>query len=230
MKLYLHNATASESLDCDLKSVVPDALMRRRMSQIVRNGVTAASVCAGSKPIDAIITATAYGCLADSEKFLHTLIESDEELLSPTPFIQSTFNTIGATFALLQQNHCYNTTYAHGAESFAAAMLDAAMLLEEGEARQVLVGAVEEVTPTLLLLLERMQVKQLPKVGGAYFFRLSSDPQGARTELTLTLRNGSPQSDCSDPLAIPRQLYQAFTERQAGKFHSATLEFDLRCI
>ena len=138
MKAYIHRTAASENSGCDLKAIVPDPLMRRRLSRIVRDGVTAAAVCAEGHEVDAVITATAYGCLADSEKFLRVVIDNDEQLLPPSAFIQSTFNTVGATVALLLQRHCYNMTYAHGTDGFGTAILDALMLIDGQEARQVL--------------------------------------------------------------------------------------------
>ena len=83
-------------------------------------------------PIDAIITATGLGCIADSEKFLDGLIAGDETMLNPTPFIQSTFNTVGAQIALLRGLHCYNTTYAHRWTSFENALTDAALRIGAG--------------------------------------------------------------------------------------------------
>ncbi|WP_295938486.1 beta-ketoacyl synthase chain length factor [uncultured Alistipes sp.] len=230
MKAYIHMTAASEVLDCDLKNIVPDALMRRRMSRIVRDGVTAAMVCAENRPIDAIITASAYGCLADSEKFLHTLLESEEQLLSPTPFIQSTFNTVGATVALLQRNHGYNMTYAHGTGSFPAALLDAMMLIEEREVQYVLVGAIEEVTPTLRTLLQRMRVRQIPQQGGAIFFLLSSEEQGACAEIRIDSVHTSTQSGYSDPLAPARELYNAIDDHSSGTLKIGDINLNLQCI
>src|SRR5882757_6308061 len=78
----------------------------RRMSRIVKMGVAAAYQCLRgadlSKP-DAIVTGTAYGCLEDTGIFLGQLIRQQEEMLSPTSFIQSTHNTVGAQIALMLQ-------------------------------------------------------------------------------------------------------------------------------
>ena len=68
--------------------------------------------------VEAVVTATGLGCIADSEKFLDSLIANEERMLNPTPFIQSTFNTVGAQIALLRGLHCYNTTYANRWTSF----------------------------------------------------------------------------------------------------------------
>lgn len=230
MKAYIHKIATSDDTGCDLKTIVPDALMRRRMSRIVRDGVTAAAVCAGESPLDAIITATGYGCLADSEKFLSTWLGSDEELLSPTPFIQSTFNTVGATVALLRQCRGYNMTYAHGADSFPTALLDAMMLLDENQARYLLVGAVEEVTPTFCALLARMRVEPLPTQGGALFFLLSAEAEGASAEVRLDSVGTSAQSLYSDPLAPARTLHAALSGRCDGAVTVGNLNLSVRCL
>ncbi len=106
------NAIASDkTLKTDIKALIPDPMARRRMSRIVKRGVSVGMEClqaVGADTIDAIITATGFGCLDDSEKFLRNIIDTDEQLLNPTPFIQSTFNTVGGQIGLLCKNHCYN--------------------------------------------------------------------------------------------------------------------------
>lgn len=94
--------------------------------------------------VDAIITGTGLGCIEDSEKFLKNILDNNEEFLTPTAFIQSTHNTVGAQIALLQQCKGYNFTYVNGAVSFESALLDAKMQIEEGEVQSVLVGGVDE--------------------------------------------------------------------------------------
>ncbi len=157
---YIESIATHAMLPDDLRELIPDAVMRRRMSRIVKQGVATAVACAGGveriADLDAIITATGWGCLADSERFLRLDCETQEQMLNPTPFIQSTFNTVGAQVALLGRNHGYNTTYVHRSRSFESALLDAMMRLEEGEASRVLVGAYDEQTPTQHHIMERM--------------------------------------------------------------------------
>ena len=161
----------------DYKEWIKDAGLRRRMSRIVKMGVTAALQCLqniSEKP-EAIITATGLGCLADSEKFLQSIGSHHEELLSPTPFIQSTFNTIGGQIALLLGNKAYNTTYVHRAFSFESALIDGLMQLQAGDAGSLLVGSVDELTPTAYHILARMGVwRKFPAGEGASFFLLGN--------------------------------------------------------
>ncbi len=136
-----------------------DAKMIRRMSRIIKMGVAAAQEClkaAGLQMPDAIITGTAYGCLEDTGLFLTKMVEQQEELLTPTAFIQSTHNTVGAQIALMLQCHNYNNTFVHRGFSFESALLDAAMLLGERPASQILVGGLDEITGYSHELLSRL--------------------------------------------------------------------------
>ncbi len=138
-----------------------DAKAIRRMSRIIKMGVAAAMEClqeAGVQNPDAIVMGTAYGCLDDTGSFLKKMAAQNEEMLTPTAFIQSTHNTIGAQVALLLQCHNYNNTFVHRGFSFESALLDAVMLLEEGAAETVLAGAADEITDYSHALLSRFGV------------------------------------------------------------------------
>jgi hypothetical protein len=87
--------------------------------------------------------------------FLSKMIENKEELLTPTAFIQSTHNTVGAQIALMLKCHNYNNTFVHRGFSFESAMLDAITLLNENFAENILVGSVDEITDTSHVLLSR---------------------------------------------------------------------------
>ena len=111
---------------------------------------------AGVERPDAIITATAFGMLETSEKFLLDMLENGEETLSPTLFMQSTHNTIGSSIAIRTKCHGYNVTYTQGKDSLQWALRDARRLIETGRAKTVLVGCHDEATPTLQDLFRRM--------------------------------------------------------------------------
>ena len=119
----------------------------RRMAKGVKNGIVASALAlkdAQIENVDAIITGTGLGCIEDSEKFLKNILDNNEEFLTPTSFIQSTHNTVGAQIALTLQCKGYNFTYVNGAVSFESALLDAKMQIEEDEANSVLVGGIDE--------------------------------------------------------------------------------------
>ena len=178
----------------DYKAFI-DAKQIRRMSRIIRIGVAAAMEClraAGVNSPDAIVTGTAYGCLEDTGLFLAKMVEFKEEFLTPTAFIQSTHNTVGAQIGLMLQCNNYNNTFVHRGFSFESALLDAMMLLQEKEAANVLVGAVDEITGMSHTILNRFgSYKQGPVSNfdlyatkskgtiageGAAFFLLANEP------------------------------------------------------
>ncbi len=154
-----------------------DAKMIRRMSRIIKMGVAAAMDClnkANEKMPDAIITGTAYGCLADTEVFLSRMVENKESLLTPTAFIQSTHNTVGAQIALLLKCHQYNNTFVHRGFSFESALLDAITLLKEQQWSTALVGGVDEITNTSHVILSRFGLYKNEPVDGAHMFDQAS--------------------------------------------------------
>ena len=163
----------------DYKLFIADPAVRRRMSRAVKMGTAAAMQCLSGfrKTPDAIITATGFGCLSDTEKFLRTILENKEELLNPTPFIQSTFNTVGAQIAIALNNTNYNNTYVHRGFSFESALSDARMLLFDNEAKNVLVGSYEELTDASFDIFSRLgRYRKGGKAGeGAQFFLLSTE-------------------------------------------------------
>lgn len=154
-------ACQSNRLNCiepDFKAYI-DAGMRRRMSRMVKIGVTAALKClkdADNSNPDAIITATGLGCMADTENFINAIVDHNESLLNPTAFIQSTFNTVGAQIALILKNHNFNFTYVHRGFSLESALIDAQMQLTDNEASHLLVGSIDELTDNSFSMMQRM--------------------------------------------------------------------------
>jgi len=126
-----------------------DAKYLRRMSRILKMGMAAGAMAlhqAGVKIPDGIITGTGYGCLEDTEIFLRKMIELKEQALNPTPFIQSTHNTIGSQIALLLACQGYNQTYTQEGFSFESALLDSMMALNKDPDQILLTGGVDEIT------------------------------------------------------------------------------------
>lgn len=182
MAYYINCVSTNITARGDLKQLIPDMNMRRRMSSFVKMGVGVALETmdrfGDSEEIDAIVTATAFGCVTDSEKFLTSLIDSEEQMLNPTPFIQSTFNTIGANIAILCKNHSYNMTHSHGVTSFESALLDAMLRIDAGESATVLIGAMDEKNGSLMKIMERMRIaKEGECADVAVFFVLTAQKQ-----------------------------------------------------
>ena len=121
----------------------------RRMANGVKNGIVSSTLALEEAMLvlpDAIITGTGMGCIEDSDKFLKSIIDNNEEFLTPTSFIQSTHNTVGAQIALGLGCKGYNFTYVNGSVSFESALLDAILQIQSEEIKSVLVGAIEEMT------------------------------------------------------------------------------------
>ncbi|NCO54115.1 MAG: hypothetical protein COS14_04520 [Bacteroidetes bacterium CG02_land_8_20_14_3_00_31_25] len=134
-------------------------LLLRRMSRAMKMGIASALLCLKDAKIetpDAIITATGLGCVDDSDKFLTSLIENEEKMLNPTPFIQSTHNTISSQIALILKCHGYNSTYAGRGACFETALLDAKILINEEHLQNVLVGAYDELIANQIRILYRL--------------------------------------------------------------------------
>ena len=133
----------------------------RRMSRAIKMGVSAAKICLGEaemeKP-DAIIVGTGLGCVEDTERFLTAIYESNEEILSPTQFIQSTHNTLASQIAIMLGCDNYNFTYVHRGFSFESALLDALMQIDdEKTAQNILVGGADESTESYLTITRRLR-------------------------------------------------------------------------
>lgn len=130
----------------------------RRMSKILKRTVSTAITALNNSAInhpDAIITGTGMGCMENSEKFLIDLSRFGENCLKPTLFMQSTHNTISSLIAIILKCHGYNNTYSHKGISFESSLFDAWIQMKSGMIRNALIGAHDEVTPFMDLVLER---------------------------------------------------------------------------
>ena len=151
----------------------------RRMSRILKMGLGASSICISHLPeavIDAVIVGTGTACIADLEKFIVSVIYGNEQGLSPTPFINSSHNTVAAQIAMMHKITGYSNTYCHRGASFEAALTDAMMLLDEGEARHVLVGGIDEYSRHHhSLMSEECNMKDITLGEGSVFFILENE-------------------------------------------------------
>jgi len=129
--------------DPDFREVV-SPIEGRRMGRILKRALwcsVKALEKAGLEKPDAIITATDYGCMENSELFL--------EDRRPVHFMNSTHNTIGSVVAIKLGCHGYNTTYSHAGRSFLSALEDAYMQIGLGDIDTALVGWYDERTPKM---------------------------------------------------------------------------------
>jgi len=133
----------------------------RRFSKLIKMSLVAAqksiAMADGVMP-EAIITGTGLGCLEDTEKFLRSLIENNESMLSPTAFIQSTHNTISGQIAMMITCYHPNYTYSNRYFSFESSLLDALLMIQDNSCKHVLVNAADEVIPATHTILKRMKL------------------------------------------------------------------------
>lgn len=100
----------------------------------------------GAKTVDAIYSATALGCLEDTERFLDEITGPSTSLRSPLPFMRSTHNTMAGQLALLLKVHGPNITYSQSLFGFHSALLNALLHLEEEPGHTVAAFAADERT------------------------------------------------------------------------------------
>ncbi|MBL7719721.1 MAG: beta-ketoacyl synthase chain length factor [Flavipsychrobacter sp.] len=128
----------------------------RRMSKAVRMGIGASKIAgqqAGIEKPDALSIGTAMGCLQDTEVFLSKMIDQQEQMLTPTAFIQSTHNTVGGQIALLAGCYGHNLTYVHRGHSFEHAIINAQLYLHAHPHHQMLVGGIDELVDSSVKVL-----------------------------------------------------------------------------
>jgi 3-oxoacyl-[acyl-carrier-protein] synthase II len=181
-----------------------DPIQSRRMSRLIKMGIASVKIClneSGCSMPDAIITGTGLGSVEDTEKILGT-IHLDQPFLNPTPFMQSTYNTISSQIAIQLKCHNYNSTYVHRTFSFESSLQDALLQIAEGKAREVLAGGIDEMTLNHLAITRRpghwkrtpvrnLEMLQWDSPGalageGASYFLLSSE----RSETTYAQLRG----------------------------------------
>lgn len=154
----LPSAVFNEPVDPDYKQWIAPA-EARRMGRLLKRAVAVSldTLRKGNCEMpDAIITGTGLGCVENTEKFLNALIDNDEQCLPPTPFMQSTHNTISSQVALKLQCHGYNSTYSHRGTSFDSALQDAIMQFQLNRISNALIGGYDEMTPAYFNMLGKL--------------------------------------------------------------------------
>jgi 3-oxoacyl-(acyl-carrier-protein) synthase len=131
----------------------------RRIGKLLKRALVCARVAmerANIEMPDAIITATGLGCIENTEFFLDAMVRDGETLLNPTPFMQSTHNTIGSSIALDIKCHGYNTHYSQKYASFDCGLQDAFLQLQKENIHNVLLNAHDEHSPIFDTILQHL--------------------------------------------------------------------------
>ena len=150
----------------------------RRMGRALRMGVGAGMKLLLRTTVDGILVATANGGIEDSIIFLNQIREYEEGRLTPTNFVQSTYNAIAGMMSMITANKGYNTTHVHRGHAFENVVLDAAMLLLENPESTYIIGGVDEISE---------HNHQIVSLGGWYKKEplLNSELYNSKTDGTL---------------------------------------------
>jgi hypothetical protein len=147
----------SDRLSCiepDYQSLI-NPVQLRRMPRVLKMGLAASRICisqSGNIGPDGIIIGTGLGCLKSLEKFLDEIYETNEQITSVLPFINSTHNAVAAQIAMLLKNNGYNVTYCHRSFSFESALADTLVHINENREVNILVGGIDELTGDFIKL------------------------------------------------------------------------------
>lgn len=142
-----YNANVIKVIDPNYKDYIPPAAARRMAKGIKMSTVSSRTALeeAGLENVDAIMVGTGLGCIGDSAKFVGDIIDNNEQFLTPTRFIQSSHNTVSGQIALAIGCKGYNFTYVNASVSFESCLIDAILQLRNDEAKNILVGGVDEI-------------------------------------------------------------------------------------
>lgn len=208
-----YNTTRLSAIEPDYKNYI-DPKQARRMSRMIKMGVASALQCLHNGHTEmpgAIITGTAFGCQEDTVLFLRRIVEMEEEMLPPTAFIQSTHNTVAAQIALSLKCHNYNNTFVHKGISFESALLDAIMLIKEGDANNILVGGTEEMTDTGFKILTRLGIYKRWPLSNADLYKTKSNGTIGGEGSVFFLLNDKPSPDNLAEIVASKVFYKPKT-------------------
>jgi 3-oxoacyl-(acyl-carrier-protein) synthase len=228
---FLEDATVNNSDNVlyakqpSYKELIPPAASRR-MAKGVKMGIAASTKALAEANVtipDAIITGTGMGCVEDSEKFLKGILDNKEQFLTPTSFIQSTHNTVGAQIALGLQCKGNNFTYVNGAVSLETALLDAKIQVETEEENTILVGGIDETAQHTLDLFKL--VSFIKKEEDAPYSVLNSTSKGvvfSEGTTFFTIENTKKESSYASIEAM--KIHNSLSVNEVGDFISNFLE------
>lgn len=204
--------TDSNLLACmepDYKPFIP-ANSLRRMTRVLKIGLTAALRCIQDSGISIpgpIVTGTGKGSLQDTEKFIKEIVTYKETALNPTPFIQSTYNSVNGLIALQQKCTAYNNTFVHRGFSFENALLDSMMLIQEG-ASHTLTGAFEEITAEHFYIKSRIGFWKENKTDSRELYQHLSPGTIAGEGATFFTLTGQPSTQTYAAISGFKMLYK----------------------
>ena len=145
----IHTGVQYKAQEPSYAGLVPNSILRR-MGKSNRLATGAAMPLLTDHKTDGIIIGTTDGGMDDCHRFLDQMVQYEEGTLTPTGFVQGSPNSAAGGLALMNANDGYNITHSNKGLSFENCILDAQMLFDEGEAGQLLIGCVEEISQAQL--------------------------------------------------------------------------------
>jgi hypothetical protein len=148
------------TLDPDFKGHF-SPMAARRMCTLLKRAVMMSRLTLKEASValpDAIISGTGLGCIENTEKFLHSIMENEEQFLQPTYFMQSTHNILSSSIAIELKCHGYNNTFVDRWTSFESALLDAFLQFEQQRIKTALVGGYDELTDDYFRFFDRIGI------------------------------------------------------------------------
>ena len=143
---------------------------------MLRIGLTAATICvrdSGNNKPEGVITASGYGFLGETAKFLGEILELHEKQLTPTYFMQSTYNALSGLIALTFKCTGYNNTFVGRGHAFETAVHDA-MVNMDGARSNFLVGAFDEADAVDFKVLSRIGIYKNEFINNLNLFESST--------------------------------------------------------
>jgi 3-oxoacyl-(acyl-carrier-protein) synthase len=208
---------------------------------MLRIGLTAATICLRDAKVqtpEGIITGTGYGFLDETAKFLRELLEQHEKQLTPTYFMQSTYNALSGLIALSVKCMGYNNAYVSKGLAFENVLDDAMMKLTETPEANYLAGAFDEAAEVQFLASVRAShfktehihnldlfnttTKGSIQGEGAAFFMLSGKPAATTWCTLLDMQFVYNPTD----IAEVKTSIASFLEKNAVSTHDIDLWID----
>ena len=164
-----------DQITLDEQSEYLAPLEARRMTQQTRKMVIASHKAlheAGIDVPDAIVCATRWGCMEQSMRFLTGMLQSQEQDVKPTFFMQSTHNTIASAIAIRIGCHGYNNTYSQGERSLECVLTDIRCQMALGRISNALVLEFDEKVEQWDQVLKHIGTQTM-NLARAYVYRLT---------------------------------------------------------
>ncbi len=200
-----------------------EARQLRRLSKVAKMGIYSAKACLAKtekQQAESLIVATNTGGFSALDSFISSMIEKQEQNLSPVYFLQSLLSDVTGQIVLSLGIEGYTTTYTNRGGAFESSLLDAKILLEEQPNQTVLVGGTDELPASYSDIIRHSnfldtggqegQASDIPLGENAIFFALNTQIEEGDVII----------SDCQSYLGLaPEQAnekLQAFLSTNAG--------------